>query len=64
MSDFATFITWNYISYVESHGIRMVSLINSLLFIAQNVLAHFFNGLFQYYSNIKLGSPMPVFDVG
>ena len=38
--------------------------INSLLFITQNVFAHIFKSLFQYYSNIKLGSPMPVFDDG
>ena len=41
----------------------IVYLINSLLFklIAQNVLASIFKRLFQYYSNIKLVSPMPVF---
>ena len=27
-------------------------------------MASIFKRLFQYYSNIKLGSPMPVFDVG
>ena len=41
--------------------LKLISLINSLLFIAQNVLAHIFK---RHYLNIKLGSPIPVFDVG
>ena len=41
--------------------IKLISLINSLLFIAKNVLAHIFK---RPYLNIKLGSPIPVFDVG